>query len=106
MTFELEPCPWCRHEQPVLSDNGRGLIFNVHCANDACRATGPWERCAIDAVSTWNALDREGTPADPALLREAHDWILDAVQEGSILEPPRGLVKRLAALSRERDRAS
>ena len=39
-------------------------------------------------------------------LQEAHDWILDAVQEGSILEPPRGLVKRLAALSRERDRAS
>ena len=50
----LQPCPFCGHEANSVSDYGRGLMFNVHCGNGSCRATGPWERCADDAAHAWN----------------------------------------------------
>lgn len=50
----LKPCPFCGHKTPTISDNGRGLAFNVNCGNSYCRASGPLERCAIDAKDAWN----------------------------------------------------
>ena len=48
----LEPCPFCRHPVAGVSDNGRGVIFHVRCGK--CRAAGPGERCAADAIAAWN----------------------------------------------------
>jgi cytochrome c5 len=45
-------CPFCNGDKLAISDNGHGLVFNVHCEN--CHATGPWERCAVDAKDAWN----------------------------------------------------
>lgn len=50
----LEPCPFCKHEVPAVSDGNNGLHFRVICGNGSCRAAGPLERCAADAVSAWN----------------------------------------------------
>ena len=60
---ELLPCPFCGSEDNAVSDNGAGLMFNVHCKNKACRAKGPWERCAGDAALGWNTRPalRKGT---------------------------------------------
>src|SRR6185437_5661872 len=56
----MKACPFCGGALVVVSDNGRGLMFNVHCGE--CRASGPWQRCAVDAKDAWNAR----TPAPPS----------------------------------------
>jgi hypothetical protein len=58
----LERCPFCQWPTNAVSDNGRGLVFNVRCGNGNCLATGPLERCAADAVSAWNT---RALPAQP-----------------------------------------
>lgn len=62
----LLPCPFCGHSAVAISDNGRGLMFNVHCGK--CRASGPWERCADDAKDAWNARP-EAAEAISSLLK-------------------------------------
>jgi Lar family restriction alleviation protein len=67
----LKGCPFCGSDQVQISDNERGLMFNVHCGK--CRARGPWERCAGDAAHGWNT--RTPSPETPV----SDDAVGDAV---------------------------
>lgn len=74
MSGSLKPCPFCSGEVATVSDNARGLVFDVKCGR--CRATGPAERCAADAATAWNQR------ASTAPLVEA----LEAFTSGAVIQ--------------------
>lgn len=85
-SVELKSCPFCGSNTASVSDNGRGLIFHVRC--DKCRAAGPGERCASDAIAAWNTRTPSPEPRDASerisgavsRLCDLHKKMLDAVE--------------------------
>jgi hypothetical protein len=72
---EFVPCPFCNCDNLAVSDNGSGLMFNVHCGN--CRASGPWERCAVDAKDAWNTRAEGRTIIGTSPLADARQALKD-----------------------------